>query len=423
MSNTWFGESSPSPSPSSPSSETFPCVRSPGTQDVFHTIVKGRKSWKTLRGGEVVWPPELEAALLEGLESYQPDDSRETRLLGRFPLRNRFISDFIFQKTGKHRSAKQVGSRLQQLRDTCGGKQLMTLLSPARRPGVRPSNYIYRVSSQDSETSDTSSQTSPVSPADLNFPSSEWSEKPLSTTVICIDILPQEDTFRLPPPSSQEGRSDLGSNNISSSLDTVVRLSRYPRQMQSIDPTITLISHSPIQATSTSTVMCNSTVIHTEFSPLELKLVPTDQGPSEVSGSYLYTTKLAPSYWDTICHCPDPTRFTIQQEVIRDDSQIIYSALFKFCYPAGEAADSSSLVSSPPTPFSELSFLGGANEMMQNYVKSGNYYTLDGDWNMNDMMHCSDGGYGSPFDDQDSSRSNSRSPTSACFPCELSNYV
>jgi transcriptional enhancer factor len=36
------------------------------THDVFQSIVKGRKSWKTLRGGEIVWPPELEAALLEG---------------------------------------------------------------------------------------------------------------------------------------------------------------------------------------------------------------------------------------------------------------------------------------------------------------------------------------------------------------------
>ncbi len=94
------------------------------TLEVFQSIVKGRKSWKTLRGnGEAVWPPELEAALLEGLESYQPDDSRETRLLGRFPMRNRYISDYIWKVTGKRRTAKQVGSRLQQLRDTCGGKR------------------------------------------------------------------------------------------------------------------------------------------------------------------------------------------------------------------------------------------------------------------------------------------------------------
>jgi len=37
------------------------------TQDDFDSIVKGRKSWKTLRGGEVIWPPELEAALIEGV--------------------------------------------------------------------------------------------------------------------------------------------------------------------------------------------------------------------------------------------------------------------------------------------------------------------------------------------------------------------
>jgi len=41
-------------------------MQNPRTQDVFQSIVKGRKSWKTLRGGEIVWPPELEAALIEG---------------------------------------------------------------------------------------------------------------------------------------------------------------------------------------------------------------------------------------------------------------------------------------------------------------------------------------------------------------------
>jgi hypothetical protein len=57
-----------------------------------------------------------------GLERYEPDDSRETRMLGRFPRRNRFISDYIFDKTGKRRSPKQVGSRLQKLRESCGTK-------------------------------------------------------------------------------------------------------------------------------------------------------------------------------------------------------------------------------------------------------------------------------------------------------------
>ncbi|KAF5312807.1 hypothetical protein D9619_002355 [Psilocybe cf. subviscida] len=113
-------------------------LANPHTQDVFASIVKGRKSWKTLRGGEVVWPPELEAALIEGLKNYQPDDSRETHLLGRFPMRNRFISDWIFERTGRRRSAKQVGNRLQQLRDTYGENKLMKLLSPIPKSDIKP---------------------------------------------------------------------------------------------------------------------------------------------------------------------------------------------------------------------------------------------------------------------------------------------
>ena len=38
-------------------------------------------------------------------------------------MRNKFISDYIYQVTGKHRTPKQVGSCLQQLRDTCEGKR------------------------------------------------------------------------------------------------------------------------------------------------------------------------------------------------------------------------------------------------------------------------------------------------------------
>ncbi|GAW03425.1 hypothetical protein LENED_005151 [Lentinula edodes] len=78
-----------------------------GTDDVFRAVVKCRKSWKTLKGGKVVWPLHLEAALLEGLSLYQPDNSRETLLLGRFPMRNRFISEHILKTTGESRTAKQ----------------------------------------------------------------------------------------------------------------------------------------------------------------------------------------------------------------------------------------------------------------------------------------------------------------------------
>lgn len=46
-------------------------------------------------------------------------------------MRNKFISDYIFNVTGKRRTPKQVGSRLQQLRDTAEGKR-STCISPYR---------------------------------------------------------------------------------------------------------------------------------------------------------------------------------------------------------------------------------------------------------------------------------------------------
>lgn len=54
-------------------SNANPVLYDPSSEDsrrsVMETIVKTRKSWKTMkggRGGEAVWPPELEYALIEG---------------------------------------------------------------------------------------------------------------------------------------------------------------------------------------------------------------------------------------------------------------------------------------------------------------------------------------------------------------------
>lgn len=71
-------------------------------------------------------PKKMLTAHASGLECYQPDDSRETRMLGRSIRRNRFISDYIFKNTGELRSAKQIGSRLQQLRESVGGLNSMS---------------------------------------------------------------------------------------------------------------------------------------------------------------------------------------------------------------------------------------------------------------------------------------------------------
>ncbi|TRM64396.1 hypothetical protein BD626DRAFT_491684 [Schizophyllum amplum] len=96
--------------------------------DVAHLGVTGRKAWKTVKGkGEAVWPPHLEKALLKGLASYQPD-TKSNKALNRFPRRNRFISEFIYNRTGEWRTAKQVSSRLQQLKESCKDDKILELL-------------------------------------------------------------------------------------------------------------------------------------------------------------------------------------------------------------------------------------------------------------------------------------------------------
>ncbi|KAL0063786.1 hypothetical protein AAF712_009343 [Marasmius tenuissimus] len=61
--------------------------------------------------GELIWSPELEAALMDGLREYQPHFfTRHENAIGRFPQRNRWLSEHISKVTGKYRTPKQVGA-------------------------------------------------------------------------------------------------------------------------------------------------------------------------------------------------------------------------------------------------------------------------------------------------------------------------
>lgn len=312
-----------------------PHPQSETTKAVLQDVLKVRKSWKTLRGGECVWPLELEAALLEGLEAYVPDDSRETRLLGRFPRRNRFISDYIYNATGKRRSAKQVGSRLQQLRESCGGKKLMHLLSPFRQP------YPDSSASSSSASDEQSACTSPVSPI---LPMNAFPNPASSTprhTVVYIDILP----------SDRERSTDILSGSSCPSWEessgAVVHISDRARSVRLINPTVAFVAPAPVNAHSQFTVYAEDRIMHTTSVPL---MPAADAGA--VSG-IVYCAALVPEYWRTISESSDPTRFTIYQEVLKDDPEqetLIFSATYKFAYPESMTASGSSFGRSPVLP-------------------------------------------------------------------------
>ncbi|KAK1221924.1 hypothetical protein PQX77_015252 [Marasmius sp. AFHP31] len=296
-----------------------------GTKDVFREVVKGRKSWKTLKGGEMVWPPELEAALLEGLASYQPDDSRETRLLGRFPMRNRYISAYIYRKTGKQRTAKQVGSRLQQLRDTCGTKKLQHLLSPCRKPtsSGSPKGFNYSSLQRYGLPSITNSWTAfndaPAVPRSPIPDEHSWTEDPLPTPMY-ISILPKA--------SCSLSGVDKSLYDSSSSLGA----ESHPRPIRDIDPRLTLTYYSLLDPSARScfNVYSPHGLIHTEDSPVTLASTSDD-------GTYYYSTVLVPGFWENLCNHSDPTEFTIEHKVIQDapplEPPVLYTAVYKFRYP------------------------------------------------------------------------------------------
>uniref|UniRef100_D8QCR7 TEA domain-containing protein n=1 Tax=Schizophyllum commune (strain H4-8 / FGSC 9210) TaxID=578458 RepID=D8QCR7_SCHCM len=329
---------SPSPPPDSENKE------------VFESIYKGRKSWKTTKNGEMVWPPNLEAALIEGLELYVPDDSRETRLLGRFPMRNRFISDHIFKKTGQRRTPKQVGSRLQQLRDTCAGKKLQGLLAPCKppprpRPRTRAVDSFYtngfRSDSGSPPCSDASSP--PVTPTDGAF--ADHQRLGGAAPVIYIDVLPKGS---FSPYDVAGGGAPPPCNCCSTSPCTNTFGPRHsPRPIQWIDPTITFVSPRIIGHVLTSPdtaaesryiVRHHGRTIFVESASLTLKDLPEDQNDS---GGFLYSTPFVPGFWSTIVQAPDPREYSVTHQVLEDVDDdgalpLLFHSMYRFRYPIEE---------------------------------------------------------------------------------------
>ncbi|KAJ7085934.1 hypothetical protein C8R44DRAFT_893783 [Mycena epipterygia] len=252
--------------------------------DMLNSLLETRKSWKRSGTGEAIWSIPLETALLEGLQQYRPTACRDTLLLGRFPRRNQFISQYVWRKTGQRRTPKQVGSRLQQLRESCPDQKLWDLLHPS------PKSIIDR------------------SLATIN-------EYLPAHQVFVIDILPKW----VPELGPLEVPLQPWSEN-----NSVTHVSHHPRRISCIDPTITLVSRAPILARSKFTVCTEDCTVHIETAAL--KSAP---GPAVI----IHRAALVPGYWDIIVESPDPTRYTIFHEVtLVDDCRIVFSAAYTFAY-------------------------------------------------------------------------------------------
>ncbi|GBE80894.1 hypothetical protein SCP_0306150 [Sparassis crispa] len=321
--------------------------------DTIQTIVTGRKCWKTMKGkGEVVWPPYLEAALVEGLEKYQPVESRTARAFGRFPMRNKFISDYIFNSTGKRRTPKQVGSRLQQLRDTAEGKRILQLLSSRHIAMMHPSK---------AESPKDVAPNNSASDLPGNTPSST-APSPPPCSYVSIDVIPDNG---LQQPASLTPLTSYGAGPSSSTSPSP---SSTPRTLRSIDPTVTFMSRTPLTAYSSFRVLQNDRRVHEERTELELcssSCMPAPVWGAPMECTFLYKTLFVPQFWQRLCDCNDPTSYTIVQEIVRSCNpsqsaqtpveEVLLSVVYQFNSPASTpplSPQASSFGDADPSPFS-----------------------------------------------------------------------
>ncbi|KAI0764314.1 hypothetical protein BD413DRAFT_494797 [Trametes elegans] len=323
---------------------------SSGINDTIQTIVTGRKCWKTMKGkGEVVWPPYLEAALVEGLEKYQPVESRTSRSFGRFPMRNKFISDYIFNVTGKRRTPKQVGSRLQQLRDTVEGKRILQQLSSRHLAMMQPKSAQNQSRSDSSSERPSTASSTSSTPAPSTTPSTSTSTplpQPVRVPSSCvsIDVIPDPGMplppLRLPslsggsfgaPTATPSTLANFVPSPTSSPSGMGLGLNTSgPRVLRHIDPSVTFMSRAPLAAYSSFKVSRNGAggPIHVERTELEMlssSCMPMPQWPSEMECTFLYRTQFVPRFWETLCRAADPSAYTVVQEIVRSGAAESYT--------------------------------------------------------------------------------------------------
>ncbi|CAA7265692.1 unnamed protein product [Cyclocybe aegerita] len=308
--------------------------------DAFPTAVlppsalTGRKTRKTLdsQKKELVWPDNLEEALLEALRFYQPR-SATGRPLRRFTKRNCFIAEHIRVRTGKERTAKQVGSRLQQISASSKDPELLEMIT--RRyygPSSSETNYgsptnssrlsspvitpsLTSIIDEEGDDCDDASHLAIFDVTESPFDQIQLNVA-LSTTGISAhlgldaeimshgcDLILTVDNPHLSPVShglsSARTLPDLPIASLSGRVPNVTLFSSL------LDPTIACFCAFTVYYD-------NSIFIHTEKTSLTSFPLP--------SGSVKYTTPLLPGFWGKLILKSDIDRYTIVQDIAQEST-------------------------------------------------------------------------------------------------------
>ncbi|GLB43221.1 putative TEA/ATTS domain family protein [Lyophyllum shimeji] len=290
-----------------------------------HTFVTGRKTWKTCKGkNEAVWPAHIEAALFDALEKYRPASS----------------------VTGKVRTPKQVGSRLQQLRDTCEEEKVLKLLSRREFPPLHVKKTDLSPARSQSPPSpgpvpalSSSTSTTPVSsPITSEFPdlfcrglslsspvAETFPDRPVTDAgppTVVVDIF--SSSASVPYPGSKPSHSlqdgylaafTLPTDGIYPTLTPEQRHVRLARSglLSSIPLSVKILCPTslPRAVRSVFYVFFHDELLYHESTDLE-RLPGLD-----ASGHVQYATKLVPSYWPKLLQTRDLSHYTITHEIMK----------------------------------------------------------------------------------------------------------
>jgi len=165
----------------------------------------------------------------------------------------------------------------------------------------------------------------------------ESHQEPVPSTIVYIDLLRPDSPINLNSPlTSWTSPSQAAEErSLVERGYRIVRAAQYPRHICDVDPTITLLSHSMINARTYFTVYSEDRLIFSKSTILE----PVEPTTSHVDG-ILHQTSLVPGLWDTMVHLAklrygyqiprrclsskymaiDASRYTIMQRVVQDPS-------------------------------------------------------------------------------------------------------
>ncbi|KAF9482597.1 hypothetical protein BDN70DRAFT_874768 [Pholiota conissans] len=306
-------------------------------QAISPTARTGRKTLKYKRS-EPVWSVALEEALLRGLQEYRPSSARNPALLQRFPRRNKWISDYIFQQTGKTRTAKQVGSRLQQLRETCSDSEILGLIInksfPSRQGSPRSSSSSAESSLPSSTASTPTSSTFPVLPLPLSIIPQQV-EVSIALVLHELDLYYGSRTPCITLDLDECGLSEASHNASSftrrAEIRSLDRMSECPLTIKFSATALQVRKKGPQpQYRCVSSVYRDDELVFTDAeSNANLQLSFFD----EKSQAVVYSTKLVPEFWGGMtCDPSEYFQYKISQHIYSTSAYGDEHLLFAITY-------------------------------------------------------------------------------------------